>query len=134
MHKYISMDFSSQYIKMPALIRKIKWKNMNKFYLIFHSHAEFTSLKNTKYSCTILPLISWFWNCCVNVMIVAKYTAVMFILQILTFNLRSDTIQWWNFYTAMEFLACKPALFSNDLNSQAREMLPIQRFLYFSLW
>lgn len=43
---------------MPALIIKVKWKNMNKLYLIFYIHAEFTLLRNSIYTSTIFPFIS----------------------------------------------------------------------------
>lgn len=59
---YINI-FSDKYTKMPALIRKVKWKNVNKPSLIFYVHAELTLLRNSIYSCTIFPFILWFWNC-----------------------------------------------------------------------
>lgn len=43
---------------MPALIRKVKRRNMNKPHLIFYIHAEFTLLRNSIYTSTIFPFIS----------------------------------------------------------------------------
>lgn len=51
--------FSNQYIKMPALIGRGKWKkNMNKPCLIFYIRAEFTLWRESVYGSTIFPFIS----------------------------------------------------------------------------
>lgn len=57
MHFGKTYIFSNQYIKMPALIRKVKWRNVNKPHLIFYIHAEFTLLRNSIYT-SIFPFIS----------------------------------------------------------------------------
>lgn len=125
--------FASHCIKMPALTRKVIWKGMDKVYSICCSHAQFTLLENSIYSCTLFPFICWFWNHLVQAMLsyhsnvkrdvsawhkcVNTKTSDAYLTCLTTFNL----ILVKRLYNSRIITVQSTALLLNDFKRQERE-------------